>query len=218
MRHCPVSFNMPSHFGSIGLRYLSPAVAGLWLTLVPIFGLFGAYVWLAEVPTPLMLVWAVNHYWRRNHGKDRDLALCFTLGSLTIFDRDTIPMRACRGRRAAETPMTSRPLTWILPSTRAFAGNNPRIASAVSDLPEPDAPRRQTLSPRCTSNDNPSTTICAPIPMRRLRTDKIGSPTAFKRRYHPNTLDQTILLYYNIASCKQIDAAPLPASPSTSSR
>lgn len=42
----------------IGLRYLSPAAAGLWLTLVPIFGLIGAYVWLHEVPTGLMLAGA----------------------------------------------------------------------------------------------------------------------------------------------------------------
>ncbi len=43
----------------IGLRYLSPAAAGLWLTLVPVFGLIGAYVWLREIPTELMLAGAV---------------------------------------------------------------------------------------------------------------------------------------------------------------
>ncbi|MFC6356008.1 DMT family transporter [Luethyella okanaganae] len=42
----------------IGLRYLTPAAAGLWLTLVPVFGLFGAYVWLSEVPSFLMLAGA----------------------------------------------------------------------------------------------------------------------------------------------------------------
>ncbi|MFT4277761.1 MAG: DMT family transporter [Rhodopseudomonas sp.] len=39
----------------IGLRYLTPAAAGLWLTLVPVFGLFGAYAWLGEVPTLVMI-------------------------------------------------------------------------------------------------------------------------------------------------------------------
>lgn len=42
----------------IGLKYLSAGTAGLWLTLVPVFGLAGAYVWLSEVPTVLMLVGA----------------------------------------------------------------------------------------------------------------------------------------------------------------
>ncbi|WP_082537282.1 MULTISPECIES: DMT family transporter [unclassified Aureimonas] len=42
----------------IGLRHLSAGAAGLWLTLVPVFGLFGAYVWLGEVPTIIMLLGA----------------------------------------------------------------------------------------------------------------------------------------------------------------
>ncbi|MDI6837131.1 DMT family transporter [Ciceribacter thiooxidans] len=42
----------------VGLRYLSPAAAGLWLTLVPVFGLVGAYVWLHEVPTGWMIAGA----------------------------------------------------------------------------------------------------------------------------------------------------------------
>ncbi|MCW5221358.1 DMT family transporter [Verminephrobacter aporrectodeae subsp. tuberculatae] len=40
----------------IGLKHLSPSAAGLWLTLVPVFGVVGAYFWLGEVPTPLMLL------------------------------------------------------------------------------------------------------------------------------------------------------------------
>lgn len=43
----------------IGLRSLSASAAGLWLTLVPVFGLFGAYIVLGEVPTVIMLVGAV---------------------------------------------------------------------------------------------------------------------------------------------------------------
>lgn len=42
----------------LGLKNLSAGAAGLWLTLVPVFGLAGAYVWLSEVPTVLMIVGA----------------------------------------------------------------------------------------------------------------------------------------------------------------
>lgn len=40
----------------IGLRSLSAGAAGLWLTLIPVFGVSGAFVWLHEVPTLPMLV------------------------------------------------------------------------------------------------------------------------------------------------------------------
>lgn len=39
----------------IGLKYLKPATAGLWLTLTPVFGIAGAFLWLGEIPTMLML-------------------------------------------------------------------------------------------------------------------------------------------------------------------
>lgn len=39
----------------IGLRYLSAGAAGLWLTLIPVFGVGGARLWLGEVPTLPML-------------------------------------------------------------------------------------------------------------------------------------------------------------------
>ena len=39
----------------IGLKYLKPATAGLWLTLTPVFGIAGAFLWLGEVPTVPML-------------------------------------------------------------------------------------------------------------------------------------------------------------------
>jgi len=39
----------------IGLRQLTPGAAGLWLTLVPVFGVIGAYFWLNEIPTVAML-------------------------------------------------------------------------------------------------------------------------------------------------------------------
>ena len=40
----------------IGLKYLSPGTAGLWLTLIPVFGVAGAYFWLGEIPTVMMLL------------------------------------------------------------------------------------------------------------------------------------------------------------------
>ncbi|KXU35208.1 hypothetical protein AXK12_05755 [Cephaloticoccus capnophilus] len=39
----------------IGLKYLRPGAAGLWLTLIPVFGVAGAFIWLGEVPTVTML-------------------------------------------------------------------------------------------------------------------------------------------------------------------
>jgi len=40
----------------IGLKTLSPGAAALWLTLIPIFGVSGAYFWLGETPTIPMLL------------------------------------------------------------------------------------------------------------------------------------------------------------------
>ncbi|GGK43538.1 DMT family transporter [Salinarimonas ramus] len=42
----------------IGLRRFSAGAAGLWLTLIPVFGLLGAWLWLGEVPTLMTLVGA----------------------------------------------------------------------------------------------------------------------------------------------------------------
>lgn len=39
----------------VGLRYIRAGVAGLYLTLTPVFGIAGAYFWLGEEPTILML-------------------------------------------------------------------------------------------------------------------------------------------------------------------
>lgn len=40
----------------IGLKYLAPASAGLWLSLTPVFGIVGGFLWLGEVPTLVMLL------------------------------------------------------------------------------------------------------------------------------------------------------------------
>jgi len=40
----------------IGLKTLSAGVAALWLTLIPLFGVSGAYFWLGEIPTIPMLL------------------------------------------------------------------------------------------------------------------------------------------------------------------
>jgi len=39
----------------IGLKHLSAGAAALWLTLIPVFGVSGAYFWLGEIPTLPML-------------------------------------------------------------------------------------------------------------------------------------------------------------------
>lgn len=43
----------------IGLRHLSANTAGLWLALTPVFGLAGAWIWLAEVPSIMMFAGAL---------------------------------------------------------------------------------------------------------------------------------------------------------------
>ena len=40
----------------VGLKYLAPASAGLWLSLTPVFGILGGFLWLGEVPSLLMLL------------------------------------------------------------------------------------------------------------------------------------------------------------------
>jgi len=40
----------------IGLKHLTAGAAGLWLTLIPVFGVTGAYFWLGEIPSLLMLL------------------------------------------------------------------------------------------------------------------------------------------------------------------
>lgn len=43
----------------IGLQYFSASAASLWLALIPVFGVGGAYFWLHEVPTLPMLMGTV---------------------------------------------------------------------------------------------------------------------------------------------------------------
>jgi drug/metabolite transporter (DMT)-like permease len=40
----------------LGLRYLPAGVAALWLTLIPVFGVIGAMIWLGEQPQPSLFV------------------------------------------------------------------------------------------------------------------------------------------------------------------
>lgn len=54
-----MQYALPFWLYLIGLRHLTPGVAGLWLTLVPVFGLAGAYLLLGEEPTLPMLAGAV---------------------------------------------------------------------------------------------------------------------------------------------------------------
>lgn len=43
----------------LGLRYFSASAASLWLALIPVFGVGGAYFWLHEIPTAPMLLGTV---------------------------------------------------------------------------------------------------------------------------------------------------------------
>lgn len=53
-----VQYAIPFWLYLIGLRVLSAGAAGLYLTLTPVFGIAGAYVWLGEQPSGLMLAGA----------------------------------------------------------------------------------------------------------------------------------------------------------------
>ncbi len=53
-----MQYALPFWLYLVGLRFLTPGSAGLWLTLVPVFGLGGAYLLLGERPTIPMLAGA----------------------------------------------------------------------------------------------------------------------------------------------------------------
>src|ERR1700739_4268323 len=60
---------------------------------------------------------------------------------------------------------SARPWKWILPEgcDAVGYGNNFRIESALTDLPEPDSPTRATHSPRLISNEMRSTASAMPL-------------------------------------------------------
>ncbi|WP_223615100.1 DMT family transporter [Phyllobacterium calauticae] len=53
-----VQYAIPFWLYLIGLRVLSAGAAGLYLTLTPLFGLAGAYIWLGEQPHLIMFIGA----------------------------------------------------------------------------------------------------------------------------------------------------------------
>lgn len=53
-----VQYAIPFWLYLIGLQVLSASLAGLYLTLTPIFGIIGAYLWLGEQPSGTMLLGA----------------------------------------------------------------------------------------------------------------------------------------------------------------
>src|ERR1700694_5700045 len=79
-------------------------------------------------------------------------------------------MRPPRTRRRSRGPRLSRspalpgpsgPSSSMRPAvTQALAGSRPRMARAVSVLPEPDSPTRPKISPRSTVSERPRTTGC----------------------------------------------------------
>jgi drug/metabolite transporter (DMT)-like permease len=54
-----VQYALAFWFYLIGLRYFSASAASLWLALIPVFGVGGAYFWLHEIPTMPMLMGTV---------------------------------------------------------------------------------------------------------------------------------------------------------------
>lgn len=72
----------------IGLKSLSASAAGLWLTMVPVFGLFGAWVWLGEVPSAMTLagaalIVAANIWGNLSKGRDGGNVADITEGNPT---------------------------------------------------------------------------------------------------------------------------------------
>ena len=80
---------------------------------------------------------------------------------------NTMAMRVARSsrRRRGVAVATSSPSTRIEPAPifRMPCGSRPMTASEVTDLPEPDSPTTQTVSPACTSR-------------LRLRTTRLPAP------------------------------------------
>ncbi|CFO04809.1 Uncharacterised protein [Bordetella pertussis] len=79
--------------------------------------------------------------------------------------------RSSRRRRALAVTMSS-PSTRAEPpeTSRMPSGSNPMTASDVTDLPDPDSPTTQTVSPACTSRLKLRTTR---LPAPQTLTDRL---------------------------------------------
>jgi len=77
----------------------------------------------------------------------------------------TIPIALPRSRRiwVSGAPSSSASPSLTLPSTVAVGPSSPRIARPVTDLPEPDSPRRTKVRPGESSKPTSRTTLTAPL-------------------------------------------------------
>ncbi len=76
----------------------------------------------------------------------------------------TIAMRRPRmdARSVSRRPISSVPRNRMEPATRACGGNSPMVASADTDLPDPDSPTIPSTSPVATSKLTPRTAATRP--------------------------------------------------------
>ena len=102
------------------------------------------------------------------------------------------PGTRCRSRRRAARassrsgrPISSRPFQRTLPAAVAPSGSSPRIASAVSDLPDPDSPISPTRAPSGTANETPSTTRRPSMSTVRSCTSRLTTTTSGTCRIAP---------------------------------
>ncbi len=103
--------------------------------------------------------------------------LSAVIGSWKIID-----MRVARSSRRRDSGawVMSSPWSRICPPlTGSEFGNSPITPCAMTDLPEPDSPTRQTISPRLTLNDTWRTAVARSLPcgsaIVRSRTSRIGA-------------------------------------------
>ena len=94
----------------------------------------------------------------RRSGRRRVITgLSAVIGSWKIID-DAVAADARASRRGDLVSRSSPSSSTRPPATvRLAGGNSPMTACAVTDLPEPDSPTTQTISPGATANETFST-------------------------------------------------------------
>ena len=150
-------------------RYIAP---GSGRPTSPIAATTRARRWAADRP-----VWisSISPIW----SPTRATGLSAVIGSWKI-----IAIFSPRRRRMRRSLCASRstPSTWMAPATgvRARRSCRPMTVKAVTDLPDPDSPTTQTISPALTVRSMPSTALARSPPFGRLtvrpRTSSTGRP------------------------------------------
>ena len=106
--------------------------------------------------------------------------------SAVIGSWNTIDMRVARSSRSrsGRAFATSSPSSRMLPPVTGSAwGSSPIIACAMTDLPEPDSPTRQTISPRSTLKDTLCTARRRSLPAGRATDRPRTSSTVLIRAW-----------------------------------